>query len=244
MLQSNRNCLSYWFPKLEAAGVPVPRTILVRAPENWNDLIGACEGRPPAFFDCLVVGITGACEVVGYPAFLRTGQGSGKHNWKNCCHVPDRDAVASRIVRLVEWSEMVSFFSLPYDLWVVREMLPVEPIVTLPRYGDMPLVRELRAFVRDGEVLCVHPYWPEESIREGLAAGDGAEAAMYYRLAAEGLLETTRRPELPLRVAEAFRGDGAWSVDLLWTKKGWYVTDMAVAGDSFHFPGCRHGGHL
>lgn len=30
-----------------------------------------------------------------------------------------------------------------------------------------------------------------------------------------------------------------WSVDVLETGIGWYVTDMALARDSWHWPGCR-----
>jgi hypothetical protein len=33
---------------------------------------------------------------------------------------------------------------------------------------------------------------------------------------------------------------GAWSVDILETKRGWFVTDMAEAGKSWHWPGCKN----
>jgi hypothetical protein len=33
--------------------------------------------------------------------------------------------------------------------------------------------------------------------------------------------------------------EGEWSVDCLWTDRGWYVTDMAVAATSYHWPACN-----
>jgi hypothetical protein len=35
---------------------------------------------------------------------------------------------------------------------------------------------------------------------------------------------------------------GAWSVDILETKRGWFVTDMAEAEKSFHWPECPYKG--
>lgn len=41
------NCLSYWFPLLDQAGLPVPRTIIVRASrEAHRDLYHLLDGRP------------------------------------------------------------------------------------------------------------------------------------------------------------------------------------------------------
>ncbi len=45
---------------------------------------------------------------------------------------------------------------------------------------------------------------------------------------------------LATRVAAVFRDDGAWSVDVLATRRGWVVTDMAEAGISYHWPECPH----
>lgn len=36
----------------------------------------------------------------------------------------------------------------------------------------------------------------------------------------------------------------AWSVDVLETRRGWFVTDMAEAARSFHWPGCEHAGSV
>ena len=31
-------------------------------------------------------------------------------------------------------------------------------------YGNMPLVKEVRAFIRGGQVVCAHPYWPPGAV--------------------------------------------------------------------------------
>ena len=34
---------------------------------------------------------------------------------------------------------------------------------------------------------------------------------------------------------------GEWSVDILETRRGWYITDMAEAYKSWHWEGCPNG---
>lgn len=236
----NRNCLSYWFPKLEAAGLPVPRTKIVLAD---IDLTPLCDGKEPdgfaEFLDRLRLAAL-AISKVG-PWFLRTGQGSGKHDWRTTCFVTNLDLIGIHVRNLVEWSHVVSFLSLAHDVWVVREMLPVTPIATLTRYGDMPLVREVRAFIEDGKVACIHPYWPEGSIRQGMdrTVSDARALAI---VSGARLSKAEALPALLLaeKVAPVFAGDGAWSVDLLETRNGWHVIDMAVAGESYHCPECAN----
>lgn len=236
----NRNCLSYWFPKLAAAGLPVPRTRIVRAD---IDLTPLCDGKEPEgfaeFLDRLRLAALAISDVG--PWFLRTGQGSGKHDWKHTCHVTHTDRLGFHVRNLVEWSHMVSIFGLAHDVWAVREMLPVTPVATLTRYGDMPLVREVRAFVEDGKVACIHPYWPEGSIRQGMDR-TASEAVAMAVVSGAKLSRAEALPALLLaeNVAPVFAGDGAWSVDLLETRNGWYVTDLAEAHCSYHWEGCPH----
>jgi hypothetical protein len=93
----------------------------------------------------------------------------------------------------------------------------------------MPLCREFRFFVADGEVRCSHPYWPTEAIEQG-----GASPALSVELARPENYGAAA--ELAQRVSRAI--EGAWSVDILETKRGWFVTDMAEAEKSFHWEGC------
>lgn len=254
----NKNCLSYWFPKLLAAGAPVPRTEIVRTD---CDLLLLTEGKTPDGWSGFLADLNVAANKVaegGTRVFLRTGQGSGKHDWKRTCDLDFRTgSLPDHILALVEWSHLVSIFGLAHDVWVVREMLPVEPVATLPRYGDMPLVTEVRVFVRGGGIVCLHDYWPDGAIADGMECshgmphvgfGEDAEercsrcaviAADLFEKMSPSLDDAGPVHDLAIQVARAFEDDGAWSVDLLKTTRGWFVTDMAVASQSYHWPKCE-----
>jgi hypothetical protein len=238
---TDRNCLSYWFPRLVAAGVPVPRTEILNWPGDMWELAKLCDGQTPDGLEPFLDELRAAAlriSPVG-PWFLRTGQGSGKHEWSRCCHLTDLARIGDHVGNLVYWSHLVDFLGLRHDVWVIREMLPTRPVAVLPRYEGFPLVPEVRAFIRGGRVVCHHDYWPAGAVQQGLphgtdtiAAGEVAAAASVRGLALDDALR------LASVAARAFEADGAWSVDLLPTDRGWHVTDMAEASRSFHMPGC------
>lgn len=232
----DQNCLSHWFPRLVDACLPVPRTKIVRTDCQLLHLLDNEE--PPGwqeFESCL----KSACAEIGPgPWFLRTGQGSGKHWWANTCHLERLDDIGRHVANLVDWSNSVDFLGLPTNIWCVRELLATDPIATLPRYSGFPLVPEVRAFVRHGKVACYHPYWPEDCIATGLQREQVSAARELFL--ASAVHESAKADWLPLAeaVAAAF-SDGEWSVDLLLTRRGWFVTDMAIASWSYHYPGCE-----
>lgn len=240
----DKNCLTFWFPILQAAGLPVPETHIIKTPGRWGELTdGLDDGKPPAYFDDLCRSIGEAAAKVGYPAFLRTGQGSGKHDWKNTCFLPDAESIPKHVCALVEWSAMVDFMGLSCEFWCVRRMLPVEPVCVLPRYGDMPLVKEVRVFVKGGEVICGHPYWPADAIRAGMAwqphnSDNRREMSRQAFELSDGTISPLPWLWIATKAAAVFKDHGDFSVDLLATRDGWFVTDCALAARSFHYPGC------
>ena len=223
----NPNCLSYWFPLIESL-VPVPRTEIIRGDNLWPLL----DGEIPEGWSDFIQDIDSARARIGGDCFLRTGQGSGKHNWSKTCFLPESEGTADHVVELANWSVLVDFMGLPFDVWCVREMLPTSPIGVCPDYGGMPVCREFRFFAEAGQVKCFHPYWPLEALQDGGLVGDFPE----------GWYEDFCRLEdkEPQRLAEIVSNavPGAWSIDVLETKRGWFVTDLAVAERSFHWPGC------
>lgn len=240
----DKNCLSYWFPRLSNAGVPVPITEIIHASrQEVRDLWNVFDGKPIGSFGLeLITRVEQACDRFGYPCFLRTGQTSNKHDWKNNCFVTERESIRDRIIRLVEFSEMCDFVGLLTNVWVVREMLPTKPLATLPRYGNFPLVPEVRCFVKSGNVICHHPYWPQDSIEAGYERHVDQElSAMLFRESVRCVYDA-QSEWMPLakNVAKAFADDESFSVDLLPTLNGWHVTDMAIAARSFHWPDCKN----
>ncbi len=229
---ADRNCLSWWFPKLQAADLPVPRTEIVRSPE----LLDLLDGVRPDGYDAFLSELSAAAGRIGFPCFLRTGLTSGKHQWKDTCYVPSAGVLPMRIAALVEFSELVDILGLPSTVWAVREMLPTTPQMTAFS-GDMPICREFRFFVRDGEISCWHPYWPKFALLEGFPRGvpddfDGRYELLCYLPAGD-------EPAIRSMVDDAgLVLGGEWSVDVLETKLGWYITDVAEAARSFHWPDC------
>src|ERR1041385_8354898 len=110
----DKTCMSYWFPKLEAAGLPVPRTIMVSmSHEAFRDVFRVFDGEDmqgdaEPFFE----EIKKAADQIGYPCFLRTGQTSAKHSWERSCFLPSPDAIRAHVIEIVEYSECVTLIGL------------------------------------------------------------------------------------------------------------------------------------
>jgi hypothetical protein len=251
-MRDERCDMSYWFPRLEATGVPVPKTHLIHWPDEPIFYLST-EPREDvglkSDLNSLVAAVREKCDEMGYPCFLRTGQGSGKHQFKDCCYVESPEVVETRIRNLVEWSEMVDMMGLSCRNWAVREYLPVLALAKLHNYGDMPLVREIRCFISDGRRVSIAPYWPEGAILKGVSNRiNGRVEQSRDQEALDAVAELWRQAgridrsagiqaaQILDTVATAFADDGAWSLDLLWTKNGWYAIDMAEAHRSYGCP--------
>jgi hypothetical protein len=233
----DRTALSFWFPKIEAAGLPVPRTKIFKMPTDAQEVIlNAFDGKTDngtALIDFARWVAAEAAEL-GFPLFLRTDHTSGKHGWRDTCFVPGPDALPKHMFGIAEYSELASIMGMPWDTWVAREMLPTIPFGVCPHYGDMPICREFRFFVDGDEIICQHPYWPANALERG---GVRLNAHDFHKLSTvrdTGEMQVVS--DLARRAGAAC--GGAWSVDILETKRGWFVTDMAEAHKSFHWPDC------
>lgn len=236
---TDKTSLAYWFPLLQAAGLPVPKTTILEmsrgaAEALWSvhDGVSLKRGESAAF-DNFVADITRAAVDFGFPCFLRTGYASAKHSWSETCFLPDADSVHAHILAIVEFSEMADMIGLPYGTWAIRELLPTKPLGICTAYRGMPVCREFRLFVDGPEVICRHPYWPRRALAEG-----GAPASVYEEACHLTVAEDSEIRDIASRAGAAL-GGGAWSIDILDTKGGWYVTDLAEAHKSFHWEGCR-----
>lgn len=234
----DKTSLAYWFPLIEKAGLPVPKTEILTMPLESQAIIWMVfdcrdEGKkspPEPFFDDLKA----AAERLGLPCFLRTTQTSAKHSWKRTCFLDSVDNLRQHVFEIAEFSVCADFIGLDWSTWVVRELLPTIPYGTCPRYGDFPVCKEFRFFVDDGKVRCAHPYWPLEALNDGGWEPDAPIDIAYADLCR---MENSRELyELAERAGRAV--GGSWSVDILETERGWYVTDLAEAHKSFHWEEC------
>lgn len=226
--------LSHWFPLIEAAGLPVPKTKIVKMPQAAiEEMWGLFDGKddcPELVKFAETVALAG--DEFGYPLFLRTDLTSCKHSWERSCFIADRAKLSHHIYQICEESECMDFMGMKWDTFVLRELLPTIPLSVCPLYGNMPVCREFRFFVTDGEVKCWHPYWPRESLEQG---GCDASVDLCHELSAPPQLEKL----YDLAKHAGLAVGGSWSIDILETTRGWYVTDMAEAYKSFHWEDCE-----
>lgn len=237
----DKTSLSYWFPLIQAAGIPVPKTHIIKMPKEsqeiiWKAFDGALRSDVDPvepFYDELAK----AAAEVGTPFFLRTNQTSAKHSWERTCYVQDISKLRQHVFEIVEFSECADWMGLAWDTWVVREFLPIIPYGTCPRYGNMPVNKEFRFFVDGARYICHHPYWPLTALQDGGWSPDAPEDVAYADLCE---LDYHTFDNLKSMASGAGMAcGGAWSVDFLETERGWFLTDMAEAHKSFHWKGCK-----
>lgn len=234
-LTTDQTALSYWFPKLAAAGLPVPRTELVPMPVlaqqcvwasfDGNDGTSEEQNAYANFIEAIKMATTN----FGFPCFLRTDHTSAKHSWEDTCFLRSAADVENHVARIIEFSEMCDLMGLPYGAWAVRELLPTRQHGICQNYGNMPVCNEHRFFIVDGNAKCCHPYWPRRALDEGGWTGSDID---YDRLC-EYPISLTALAEAAGRAV-----GGAWSIDIIDTDRGWFITDMAEAHKSFHWEGC------
>lgn len=231
-----KNNIAYWFPILQRIRMRVPKTILVHT--GGVDLLPLTDGEFPEDYMFFHRRLLEAIKEVGFPCFLRTGLTSDKHSWKDTCYITADSKLNQHVARLVEASCMANIAGNPWDtsIWAVRKLIPTKPLFSA-FVGKMPIAKERRIFIKDGKVLCNHPYWPSE-VFEGQLDKDVYHAAMAELLfiPPEDLKELN---EMASYIARFFTG--FWSVDFLQAADGkWWCTDMAVGERSYHWQLCEY----
>lgn len=237
----NRNSAKIWFPAVEKAGLPVPRTLMLNYDHRL--IAAACEGEASApikaEIDRVNKVVLEAATQIGFPVFIRTDLTSAKHSGpRNYCARTSSD-LARVVYRTIEDSELKLMFAPCSEALMVRQFLDLPGAFTA--FGGLPISREYRFFADGKRVICHHPYWPEEAFDEFSKAPASAKellARLYADAAPQQLFE------LAVKAAAAV-GDGAWSIDFAQDRSGkFWLLDMARAEDSYHFPGCqfREGG--
>ena len=214
----------------------MPKTTLIMHP---NIIIGKpisydpLDGKPEPAFDTMLEKVKEAAAEIGYPVFIRSDGTANKHDWKNSCYVESEDQLRSHICNILEMTAM-TMAGLSFNGVAVREFLELDWKFKA-FYGEMPIAREFRMFVKDGVCECMHPYWPPASIQR-------ASIDNWYEVLTEmqTIKNSTEGSELTLlaeKVGESIAGH--WSIDLCQLKdKRWFMTDMAVAEDSYHWGTC------
>jgi len=241
-----RNSLLNWFPKIRNLGIPVPETDWVYIPHELGWRIVE-EASIDAFteFKPYLEEIKKKAEKIGYPVFIRTDQASGKHFFEETCLALGEGDLYRCVRKTIEFNLMADILGLPYRAIVIREYLELYwGFKAFP--GNLPIAKERRYFIKDGEVLCHHPYWPPEAIAQAHRIDGSLRPhrlpANWLELLLQVNKETPEEVELlsqfSKRVAE--KVEGYWSIDYALSRDGetWYLIDMADGHQSYHPPNC------
>ena len=226
----DKSSMLYWYALINNLKIPMPRTQMVEIEVHIN----TDEKKFGGFVDKYEDALCGAAEEMGYPLFMRTDHVAGKHDWYRTCFVTDPRLLLNHVFQLVEYSETVDMLGLPVNGIVIREYIEMASIYTAFT-GRMPVNPERRYFVRDGKVVCHHPYWVADAIQQGTDAGD---LPHNWRELLEGAnAESDEEIALLTRYSEMVGTvcGGYWSVDFCLAKDGtWYLIDMAEGEKSWH----------
>lgn len=227
MKDKRNNCISYWYPRLKRLEIKIPETIIVEAE---NDLSCLLDGEKPKNFFRFIEKIKKAVNTVGYPAFLRSGHISGKHDFRNTCFLTPGDDVIQHIINIVEEANCFDFMGLPTHVWAVREYLQGYSPFTAFK-GMLPIRAEARLFIDKGEIISFMFYWPKEAIQFP-SMNDWEESLENLNETVFGFEDHLR--EETKKIAKEF--NGFWSVDWMLSDKGFYCIDMAIGERSWGNP--------
>lgn len=223
----------YWYPKVKDLPIPQPKTVIVKIPNKI--LFSYAMKGDTEILKKYMPQINKAIEEVGIPFFMRTDLCSAKHDWKNTCYVTDKKRIMRHIFMLLEYHHLVSLAGeiTNYQALVFREFIEMDTGYTA--FNDMPVNPERRYFIRNGKVLCHHPYWIKDAIRR-------PSVKNWEKISDKMNKETEEEVKLLTKYAKmiADRFDGYWSIDFCKAKDGrWFLIDMAVGEESWH-PKCKY----
>jgi len=229
-----RTRLSYWFPKIPG-GILQPNTIIIRTD---CDLRLLPYGEKPKGYGGFLTTMYDACRRMKLPCFLRTDLTSDKHSWNASCYLKELQSLPDHIFRLCEASAMANIATdgWPVDVWVIREFLILHS--TFKAFDGMPINKERRYFVRDGRVICHHPYWPEEAFENQKNLPNDWQSLLsdLNKESDEEIKHLTAQTELVGSVLS-----GYWSCDWAYTEAGkWVLIDMGDSEYSYHWQGCKN----
>jgi hypothetical protein len=229
------NSATFWFPKIYAAGLPVPKTVFI--PYDYKKILPIFDGLDCAEYDRLWHEVKAAAEKMGLPCFLRSDVTSAKHQGPKAYKIENIDNLNDQLGGTLEETELKTFmhYQKPKAL-MVREWLNLDSSFTA--FNGLAISREWRVFADSLHVLCAHPYWPEEAIKGHTTDPDWKKKLNELQAISPPTLISMG--EKAIAAAQAV-GGGTWSVDYAQDiSEKWWLTDMALAEDSYHWSGCKN----
>jgi len=229
-----RNSMAFWWPKIKDLDIPQPKTVMVEVDPKIYFKIMCDENTIP---DTDFIKFEEAIQSLGgYPIFCRGSQMSGKHHWKEACYIESKMQLHHNIFQILEAHFLTD--KIP-DAMFFRQYIPMESYFTA-WWGELPVNKEVRCFIKDGVLACQHPYWPISALEqiEKHFIKDKDWRQKYQKLL--DITKTDRQiiASHLIKLISVF-GNEWWSCDFSKGFDGtWYLIDMAIGSASYHWPGC------
>lgn len=230
----DRNSALIWLPKIQEAKLPSPKTVVVNY--SHYSILNIFDNIPCKEFENLIVSVEKACDEMGYPCFIRTDLSSAKHAGPSAYKVNEPSEVGQVLFATLENNEMKFWLAKEKpEAILIREWLNLES--PFDAFNGHAIAREWRFFADSEKVICFHPYWPEDSIQ--FYKND--EPENWEGKLAELHKEPSELQELKAMAVIAAKEYGyTASIDFAKDINGkWWLTDMAVAEDSYHWESCE-----
>ena len=234
----DRNSLLYWYPEIHDY-FETPETWVLSPPNLLNWL---SNGIPKVWAARIRESLK-----KNYPVFFRTEHASNKHEWSKSCVIHHEEEIEGKILNTLYFNKEVGLW--PEHL-VFREMLRpyggprMKKMGGFQAFGGFPVSRELRFFVNLGRVECVHRYWAHEVFVLDRWAALTVPSDWGKRWKKLYTIDRLDIAEISGRIENDFSPllkNDSWSVDFMYARQmhnplyRWYLIDMAVAKDSYHF---------
>lgn len=239
--KNDPNNFSYWFPKIENCGIPVPQSVVVPAPEDvMRCFFMERKNDEDTIAQWVKSDVMPAIADMGSLLFIKNGGFSNKFDFSTC-------AVTNDFYHLVHSIISINYQSLCFDTGGNTEMVFRKRIgwsddyEQYHIYNGMPLRPEFRVFYDfdNHKVLYTVNYWDWDYCHDAISRDKSDEIVYEAAYPAIKSFYNEHFREVEDIVSEHMAGitelDGIWSVDLMWCDKQYWLIDMAVVVNSAYF---------
>jgi hypothetical protein len=219
-MRSDRNNLSFWFPKVKSCGFLVPETVIVPVPDEVIRAFFMEEEGDRERVAAFVRGsVMPALEGIQGLPFIKNGTYSDKFDFRNCCPPDREEETILRSILQIEDGALCTDAGGCAEV-VLRERIPC-PADTPTIYHGLPLQPEFRLFYDfDAHVpLYVVNYWDSAYCSAAIRRHekDAKAYGEHYPHILENYKMSRRRvvAEARKKLADVEGLEGIWSVDFL-----------------------------
>jgi hypothetical protein len=259
-MNNDLNSIFTWYPLIKDV-VPTPDTTLIPQYKKY----GAAKDHPFKSLDdallykkpstdpgmrYLVNEACRAAHLYGYPVFIKSDQLANKHDWIDSCFVTSDEQMEAGIKNIVEFTMML-MMGPDFRGLAVRRFIELD--WKFHAFNGMPVAREFRFFIKNGDVQCWHPYWFPAALRNIDDEDWMPKLREIQKLSSgEHSMLVTLCKQISHAVEPLGAKDNYWSIDWCQSKEGalqnpdgsysggrWYMTDMATGENSFHYTSCE-----